>query len=197
VGWARLQWLAAAFTFGLAFGLQEIFANFVSGLIILVERPVRVGDVVTVAGIEGRVTRLQMRSTTIQDWERREFLVPNKEFITGSLLNWTLSDPVSRVVIKVGVAYGSDVKLAEKLLLETARDNKHVLTESCGPSRRALPTSRSTLPSERRGSRLRSRSVTCTFAADSRLSVARDPIQPPPLQRRKRGRICPCASASS
>ena len=129
IGWSRLQWLAAAATFGLAFGLQEIFANFVSGLIILIERPVRVGDVVTVAGVEGRVTRLQMRSTTIQDWERREFLVPNKEFITGNLLNWTLSDPVSRLVVVVGVAYGSDVRKAESELLRIAGENSHVLSD--------------------------------------------------------------------
>ena len=129
IGWSRLQWLAAAATFGLAFGLQEIFANFVSGLIILIERPVRVGDVVTVAGVEGRVTRLQMRSTTIQDWERREFLVPNKEFITGNLLNWTLSDPVSRLVVLVGVAYGSDVRKTESELLRIAGQNSHVLSD--------------------------------------------------------------------
>ncbi|MFT7168351.1 MAG: potassium efflux system protein, partial [Paracoccaceae bacterium] len=72
IGWRQVQWLAAALTFGLAFGLQEIFANFVSGLIILIERPVRVGDIVTVGGTEGRVTQLRMRATTILDWDRRE-----------------------------------------------------------------------------------------------------------------------------
>ncbi len=129
VGWTSVQWLAAAFTFGLAFGLQEIFANFVSGLIILIERPIRVGDIVTVNGIEGRVTQLRMRSTTIIDWDRRELLVPNKEFITASLINWTLSDPVTRIIVKVGIAYGSDVDLARKLLLEAARLAPGVLDE--------------------------------------------------------------------
>ncbi len=129
IGWEKIQWLAAALTFGLAFGLQEIFANFVSGLIILLERPVRVGDVVTVGGTEGRVTRLQMRATTVQDWDRREFLIPNKEFITGSVINWTLTDPVTRLVVPVGIAYGSDTARARSLLLKVARDNPLVLED--------------------------------------------------------------------
>ncbi|MGK0484277.1 MAG: potassium efflux system protein, partial [Planctomycetota bacterium] len=124
IGWRQVQWLAAALTFGLAFGLQEIFANFVSGLIILIERPVRVGDIVTVGGTEGRVTQLRMRATTILDWDRREYLIPNKEFITSSVINWTLTDPVTRVIITVGVAYGSDTDLARQRLLEAARENK-------------------------------------------------------------------------
>ncbi len=129
VGWAKVQWLAAAFTFGLAFGLQEIFANFVSGLIILIERPIRVGDIVTVNGVEGRVTQLKMRATTIIDWDRRELLVPNKEFITASLINWTLSDPVTRTIIRVGIAYGSDTALARKLLLKSAKRTEGVLDD--------------------------------------------------------------------
>jgi len=129
IGWSEVQWLAAALTFGLAFGLQEIFANFVSGLIILLERPVRVGDIVSVGGIEGRVTQLRMRATTILDWDRREFLVPNKEFITGSVINWTLSDPVTRIVIPVGIAYGSDTKKARRLLLKIAKDHPLVVDD--------------------------------------------------------------------
>ncbi len=123
VGWQQVQWLAAALTFGLAFGLQEIFANFVSGVIILIERPVRVGDIVTVGSTEGRVTQLRMRATTILDWDRKEYLVPNKEFITSSVVNWTLSDPITRIVISVGIAYGSDTARARALLLEVARSN--------------------------------------------------------------------------
>ena len=127
--WGQIQWLAAAMTFGLAFGLQEIFANFVSGLIILLERPVRVGDIVTVGTTEGRITRLRMRATTILDWDRRELLIPNKEFITGSVINWTLSDPVTRLVIKVGIAYGSDTRRARELLLKAAKATKIVLDD--------------------------------------------------------------------
>ncbi|MFT4543080.1 MAG: potassium efflux system protein [Planctomycetota bacterium] len=129
VGWEKVQWLAAALTFGLAFGLQEIFANFISGLIILIERPIRVGDIVTVGETEGRVTQLRMRATTILDWDRREFLVPNKEFITGSVINWTLSDPVTRIIIPVGIAYGSDTPKARQLLLEAAGKNPLVLDD--------------------------------------------------------------------
>ncbi|MEO0650818.1 MAG: mechanosensitive ion channel domain-containing protein [Planctomycetota bacterium] len=129
VGWEKVQWLAAALTFGLAFGLQEIFANFVSGIIILLERPVRIGDIVTVGNTEGTVTRLRMRATTIMDWDRRELLVPNKEFITGSIVNWTLSDPVTRIHLNVGVAYGSDTERARELLIAVARDCEYILDD--------------------------------------------------------------------
>lgn len=133
LSWAKIQWLAAALTFGLAFGLQEIFANFVSGIIILLERPIRVGDIVTVSDIEGRVTRLRMRATTITDFDMREILIPNKEFITGNVINWTLSDPVTRLVIPVGIAYGSDTAKARDILMKVARSNSLVLDEP-GPS---------------------------------------------------------------
>ncbi len=106
--WSQLQWMAAALTVGLGFGLQEIFANFVSGLILLFERPFRVGDVISVGDLTGRVTRIRTRATTILDFDNREIVVPNKNFITGQLLNWTLSDTTTRISIKVGVAYGTD-----------------------------------------------------------------------------------------
>jgi len=129
IGWSKVQWLVAALTFGLAFGLQEIFANFISGLIILAERPIRIGDVVTVAGVDGKVSRIRMRATTIMDWDMRELLVPNKEFITGQLINWTLTDPTTRLVVPVGVAYGSDTELARELLQEVGRGVANVLAE--------------------------------------------------------------------
>ena len=91
VQWSKLQWLVAALGVGLGFGLQEIVANFVSGIILLLERPVRVGDIVTVGDATGTVSRIRIRATTIVDWDRKELVVPNKEFITGRLLNWTLS----------------------------------------------------------------------------------------------------------
>lgn len=127
LGWQRVQWLAAAFTFGLAFGLQEIFANFVSGLIILFERPIRVGDTVTVGQTSGTVTRVRMRATTISDWDRRELVVPNRAFITQDVINWTLSDPITRMIVSVGVAYGSDIALARRLLLQAANEHPDVL----------------------------------------------------------------------
>jgi potassium efflux system protein len=129
IGWEKVQWLAAAVTVGLGFGLQEIFANFVSGLIILLERPMRVGDVVTVGEVTGTVSRIRMRASTITDWDRKELVVPNKEFITGRLINWSLSDRVLRVVVPVGIAYGSDTEKARDLLLKVARQHPDVLSE--------------------------------------------------------------------
>ncbi len=129
VDWASVQWLVAAMTVGLGFGLQEIFANFVSGLIILLERPIRIGDFVTVNGQTGFVTRIQFRATTITDLDRRELLVPNKKFITDELVNWTLSDPITRLVVPLGIAYGSDTSMAHRLLLEVAHEHPVVLDE--------------------------------------------------------------------
>lgn len=127
--WSSIQWLAAAMTVGLGFGLQEIFANLVSGLIILFERPIRVGDLVTVGGVSGRVTRMQIRATTITGFDRKELIVPNKKFITEDVMNWTLTDDVNRVEIEVGIAYGSDTELARELLLKVARQNAFVMTD--------------------------------------------------------------------
>ncbi len=129
VKWDQLQWLVAALSVGLGFGLQEIFANFVSGLIILFERPVRIGDLVTINSLTGTVTRIKIRATTITDADRKEIIVPNKSFITSQLVNWTLTDTVTRLVIKVGVAYGSDLALVRQLLLKVADDNPRVLAD--------------------------------------------------------------------
>jgi len=129
VDWSKLQWLVAALGVGIGFGLQEIVANFISGLIILAERPVRVGDIVTVGDTSGVVTRVQIRATTIRTWDRQELLVPNKEFITGRVLNWSLSDDVLRIYFMVGVAYGSDVEKALALIEEAAREHPVVLDD--------------------------------------------------------------------
>ncbi len=129
IGWGNVQWLVAAMSVGLGFGLQEIFANFVSGLILLFERPARLGDTVTIGAITGTVTKIQIRATTIQDWDNKELIVPNKEFITGNLVNWTLSNPTLRLVIKVGVAYGSDTRLVTRLLYEVASESPDVLKD--------------------------------------------------------------------
>ena len=129
MSWSSVQWLAAAMTVGLGFGLQEIFANLVSGLIILFERPIRVGDVVTVNGVTGTVTRMQIRATTITDFDRRELIVPNKKFITEDVINWTLTDPISRITIDVGIAYGSNTALAHSLLEKVAKEHPSVMTE--------------------------------------------------------------------
>ena len=129
ITWASVQWLAAAMTVGLGFGLQEIFANFVSGLILLFERPIRIGDLVTVAGTTGSVTKMKIRATTITDFDRRELIVPNKTFITSDFVNWTLSDPVTRIVLPVGVAYGTDTQKVHDLLLKVAVGHELVMTD--------------------------------------------------------------------
>ena len=127
--WSQIQWLVAALSVGLGFGLQEIVANFVAGLIILFERPVRVGDTVTVGQLTGTVSRVRIRATTITDWDRKEILVPNKAFITEQVVNWTLSDPITRVVIPVGVSYGSDAELVHRVISETLQNLPLVLQE--------------------------------------------------------------------
>jgi potassium efflux system protein len=129
IKWASLQWLIAALGVGLGFGLQEIVANFVCGLIVLFERPFIVGDTVTIGDINGTVSRIRIRATTVIDWDRKELIVPNKEFVVGRLINWSLSDKYVRIRIPVGIAYGSDTKLAEELLLQAARKNPRVLSE--------------------------------------------------------------------
>ncbi len=129
MGWSRVQWLIAALGVGLGFGLQEIFANFVSGLILLFERPVRIGDTVTVDNQSGTVSRIRIRATTIVDWDNKEIIIPNKTFITGHLINWTLTETVTRVVIPIGIAYGSDTKHAYNVILGEGRTNPLVLSE--------------------------------------------------------------------
>jgi potassium efflux system protein len=127
IGWPKLQWLVAAISFGLGFGLQEIFANFVSGLIVLMERPVRIGDTVTVGDTTGVVSRIQMRATTILDADRKELIVPNKDFITSRLVNWTLSDSIIRLVVRIGLPYGTDTDEVQRLLLGVAADTPDAL----------------------------------------------------------------------
>jgi potassium efflux system protein len=125
--WSSIQWLVAALSVGLGFGLQEIVANFISGIILLLERPIRVGDVVTVGDTTGTVSRIRIRATTITNYDRQELLVPNKEFITGRLLNWTLTDRMNRIFLPVGIAYGDDVDRAMALIVEAAQECEQVL----------------------------------------------------------------------
>ncbi|WAC42815.1 mechanosensitive channel MscK [Pseudomonas sp. SL4(2022)] len=129
VSWDKLQWLVAALSVGLGFGLQEIFANFISGLIILFERPVRIGDVVTIGNLSGTVSKIRIRATTITDFDRKEIIVPNKTFVTGQLINWSLNDTVTRVIVKIGVAYETDLPLARKLMMQAAEENPRVLRD--------------------------------------------------------------------
>ncbi|WP_071825925.1 mechanosensitive channel MscK [Phytobacter massiliensis] len=127
VSWDKLQWLAAALSVGLGFGLQEIFGNFVSGLIILFERPVRIGDTVTIGTYSGSVSKIRIRATTITDFDRKEVIIPNKAFVTERLINWSLSDTITRVVIRLGVAYGSDLDKVKEVLLKAALEHPKVM----------------------------------------------------------------------
>ena len=129
VNWSQFGWLFAALSVGIGFGLQEIVANFVCGIVLFVERPIRVGDIVTVSDVSGTVTKIQIRATTITNWDRQEFVVPNKEFITGRILNWTLSNSTNRFTVDVGIAYGSDVEYARELLLQIANEHPEVLKD--------------------------------------------------------------------
>ena len=127
--WSKLQWLVAALGVGIGFGLQEIVANFISGLIILFERPISVGDIITVGDKDGAVTKIRIRATTIRDWDNKELLIPNKEIITGRLLNWSLSDTRIRISVPVGVTYDSDVVLALKIIRKVVDDDERILTD--------------------------------------------------------------------
>lgn len=129
IGWEQLNWLVAAMTVGLGFGLQEIFANFVSGLILLFERPVRIGDIISVEGVTGTVSRIRIRATTITDGDMRELIVPNKELITGRVINWTLSNTVARMTVSVRTAHGVDPDKARNLLLSVASQHPLVLKQ--------------------------------------------------------------------
>ena len=129
MSWSKLQWLFAALSVGLGFGMQEIFANFVSGIILLFERPIRVGDTVTINDVTGTVAKIRIRAITIIDPDRKEVIVPNKSFVTGQVTNWALSNTITRLVISVGVAYGSDLDLVKRLLLQAAAEQANVMKE--------------------------------------------------------------------
>jgi small-conductance mechanosensitive channel len=124
---AKIGVVLAALGVGLGFGLQEVVSNFVCGIILLLERPIRIGDVVTVAGTTGKVDRINIRATTIINSDNQSMIVPNREFITGNLVNWTLKDKILRVPIKMSVAYGTDPDRVVDLLLGIARADADVM----------------------------------------------------------------------
>lgn len=125
--WSKMQWLIAALGVGLGFGLQEIFANFISGLIVLFEKPIRIGDTVTIRDLTGIVAKINTRATTIVDWDRKEVIVPNKAFVTEQFVNWSLSDSITRVTIAISVKYLADTELVTRLLFEAADECELVL----------------------------------------------------------------------
>jgi small-conductance mechanosensitive channel len=118
IGLERIAWVASALSVGIGFGLQAVVQNFVSGLILLAERPVKVGDWVSLGGIEGDIRRINVRATEIQMGDRSTVIVPNSEFITKIVRNVTLADPIGLVQIKLPVPLGSDAEKVREQLLQ-------------------------------------------------------------------------------
>lgn len=125
----RFTILAGAFGVGIGFGMQNIVNNFVSGIILLFERPIQVGDTIQMGELVGEVKRIGIRSSAVRTWQGAEVIVPNASFISESVTNWTLSDRLRRIDVKVGVAYGTDPVLVLELLTKVATDHPLVLTE--------------------------------------------------------------------
>jgi potassium efflux system protein len=125
----KFSLITGAFGVGVGFGLQNVVNNFVSGLILLFERPVRVGDTIEVGGMSGEVRRLGVRSCTVLTGQGAEVIVPNSELIANKVINWTLSDQRRRVELPVGVAYGTEPEKVMTLLLDVAAEEKRVLPE--------------------------------------------------------------------
>ena len=112
---------------GLGFGLQAIFNNFVSGIILLFERPIQVGDAVQIQGVWGEVKKINVRATVVQTFDNASLIIPNSEFISSQVTNWSFKEPSLRRKVSVGVAYGSDTELVRQTLLEIAKQTKNVL----------------------------------------------------------------------
>lgn len=127
---SKLALIAGALSVGIGFGLQTIVSNFVSGLILLFEQPIRRGNFVTVGDSEGFVRRIRIRATEIETLNRVTVIVPNSEMLSSHLQNWNLRDRFGRITCKVGVAYGSDVRLVQSLLLAVADNHREVITDT-------------------------------------------------------------------
>lgn len=123
----KITLVAGALSIGIGFGLQSIVSNFVSGLILLTERPIRVGDWIVVKGEEGYVRRIRVRATEVETFERASVIIPNSELISGVVKNWTHANTLGRISVKVGVGYESDVQLVRDVLLDAARSHSGVL----------------------------------------------------------------------
>ena len=118
-----------ALSIGLGFGLQNIFNNFISGIILLFERPIQVGDAVEISGIWGVVQKINVRSTLVQTYDNASLIIPNSEFISNKVVNWSFKDHRIRRGITIGVAYGSDTQLVSRTLLEICGKIQEVLKQ--------------------------------------------------------------------
>lgn len=122
--------IAGALSVGIGFGLQNIVSNFISGIILLVEQPIRSGDFISVGEIEGFVRKVGIRGTEVVTFDHSTVIVPNSDLISGTVTNWNLRDNYARVSVIIGVAYGSDTRLVERLLLECARNHRSVISDA-------------------------------------------------------------------
>jgi potassium efflux system protein len=123
----KLALIAGALSVGIGFGLQNIVNNFVSGLILLVERPVKIGDWVVIGNVEGKIKQINVRSTLIETFNRADVVMPNADLLQTALVNWTHKNRLGRLDIQVGVAYPSDIERVESLLLACAAEHPKVL----------------------------------------------------------------------
>jgi len=122
--------IAGALSIGIGFGLQNVVNNFISGIVLLFERPIKTGDWIIVGGSEGYVKKIQLRSTVIQTFDRADIIVPNAEIIASQVTNWMLNDSVGRIKVPIRVAYGTDPRLVEEVLLKIANAQSMVISRS-------------------------------------------------------------------
>jgi small-conductance mechanosensitive channel len=132
ISYTNVAIVAGALSVGIGFGLTNVVNNFVSGLILLFERPVRTGDWVVVGDTQGYVRKISIRSTQIETFDRADVIVPNSELISNKVSNWMLRDPWGRITIPIGVAYGSDVNLVMRTLLDVAHAHEGVMKNHPG-----------------------------------------------------------------
>lgn len=129
ISWSKLQWVFTALSVGLGFGVREIFGSFVSGAILLLERPIRVGDKVTVGNFKGVITKIRLRSTTLIDDDNMEVVLPNQAFVTDRFINWTLNNTITRIQIVMKINSGANLSLVRQLLLQAAGEAERVMQD--------------------------------------------------------------------
>ena len=129
ISWTKIQWIFTALSVGLGFGVREIFGSVVSGSILLFERPIRVGDKVTVGQYTGVITKIRLRSTTLLNSDHMEVVLPNQAFVTDRFINWTLNNTITRLQLPINVVYDTDLDVMRKLINQAVSEAPKVLAE--------------------------------------------------------------------